>query len=109
MGLATHGVGAPAWEERGAGDREVAGSNPANGLARSCGLGCLRNPIGRWLGVASDVCGIPLYGWLACGGGVKRIDASFEVHPLVNRIHTHTCAWLRRPWVSSGWTGLPTS
>jgi hypothetical protein len=43
-------------------DREVAGSNPAN-PARSCGPGCLRNPSGRWLGVASAVCGIP-HGWL---------------------------------------------
>jgi hypothetical protein len=60
-GLSTM-VGAAPWGERGAGDREVAGSNPTN-PARSCGrAGCLRNPSGRWLGVASAVCGIPPHG-----------------------------------------------
>jgi hypothetical protein len=53
-----------AWGERGAGDREVAGSNPANPAAelwpglssvQLCFTICLRNPSGRWLGVASAI------------------------------------------------------
>jgi hypothetical protein len=68
-------VGAAAWGERGAGDREVAGSNPAS-PARSCGPGCLRNPSGRWLGVASArLRNTTRLVESACGGGVKRIDS----------------------------------